>query len=121
MSIELQIFKTLWGNTKSLDAVIADCRENEFDGIEGQAPRTPAERDEFRMKPAAHGWSYIQKISPAGSYVPNRHATQTEHLDSFRLQAEAALECRPLFLTLIAGCDAWSVEQSVDFFGLAMA
>ena len=35
--------------------------------------------------------------------------------------AEIAVESNPLFLTVIAGCDAWSLEQSVEFFGRALA
>jgi sugar phosphate isomerase/epimerase len=118
--MELQIFKTLWGHAAGLDAAIADCKGYDFDGLEGPAPFNAAERDELRKKLAAHGLNYIAEICTAGSYVPNRQATESEHLDSFLRQAEAALECQPLFLTVIAGCDAWSIEQSVDFFGRAM-
>jgi hypothetical protein len=121
MSMELQIFKTLWGNVGGLDAAIAVCNDSEFDGIEGQAPLARAERNEFRAKLAQHGLSYIAEICTSGSYVPNRQATESEHLDSFLRQAEAALECEPFFLTVIAGCDAWSIGQSVDFFGRAMS
>jgi hypothetical protein len=120
MSIELQIFKTLWGNTSGLDSAISDCADHEFDGIEGPAPATAAERKEFRNRLAQHGLGYIAEICTAGSYVPDRQATVPEHFDSLLRQAEAALECQPLFLTIIAGCDAWSIEQSVDFFGQAM-
>jgi len=120
MSMELQIFKTLWGHTGGLDAVIAACKDGELAGIEGQAPATSAERNEFRSKLAQHGLSYIAEICTAGSYVPMRNASAAEHLESLRRLGGAAMECNPLFLTVIAGCDAWSVEQSVDFFGEAM-
>jgi len=120
MSMELQMFKTLWGHTSGLDAAIAACKEGEFDGIEGQAPAAREEREEFRRKLAGCGLSYIAEICTGGSYVPNRQATEWEHLDLFLRHAEAALECEPLFLTVIGGCDAWSLEQSVDFFGRAM-
>jgi sugar phosphate isomerase/epimerase len=121
MSMELKIFKTLWGNTASLDAVLATCKDSEFDGIEGQVPVMAVARTELRTKLARNNLDYIAEICTAGSYVPKREATTAEHLNSLRLQAEAALECRPLFLTVIAGCDAWSVAQSVEFFGEAMA
>ncbi len=121
MSMDLQIFKTLWGHSGDLEAAIQSCGENGFDGIEGQAPGTSAKRDEFRSKLAGRGLGYIAEICTAGGYVPERHASETEHFDSLLRQAEAALECQPLFLTIIAGCDAWSIGQSVEFFGLAMA
>lgn len=118
--MELQLFKTLWGHAGGIDEAISACREFEWDGIEGQAPSGAAERREWRTKLAEHGLSYIAEICTTGSYVPNRRATETEHVDSFLRQAEAAMECEPLFLTVIAGCDAWGVQQSVEFFGRAM-
>jgi len=121
MNIELQLFKTLWGHDGDLDTAIAACRKGEFDGIEGKAPATAAARNEFKFKLAANGLSYIAEICTAGSYVPNRQASASEHLDSLCRQAENVIECNPLFLTVIAGCDAWPVSQSVDFFGAAMA
>jgi len=121
MNMELQIFKTLWGHTGGLDAAISACRDDEWEGIEGQVPRTTAARTELAMKLAANGLGYIAEICTAGSYVPNRQASMAEHLESLRRQAEDAVECNPLFLTIIAGCDAWPVAQSVDFFGQAMA
>src|SRR5882672_4643597 len=118
--MELKIFKTLWGHGGSLDEAIIECREHHFSGIEGQAPATSAARRTLRKKLAGAEMDFIAEICTAGSYVPNRKATLEEHLASFRLQAEAALECHPLFLTIIAGCDAWGIQQSVDFFGEAM-
>jgi len=120
MSMELQLFKTLWGHVGDLDAAIAACREDNFDGIEGQAPATAAARNEWKLKLAANGLSYIAEICTAGSYVPKRQASASEHLESLSRQAENAIECNPLFLTIIAGCDAWPVAQSVEFFGEAM-
>jgi hypothetical protein len=119
MSMELKIFKTLWGHTGGLDAAIAACSEHVFDGLEGQAPATSAARADFRIRLAEHRLGFIAEICTAGGYVPDRHATVSEHFDSLLRQAEAALQCQPLFLNIIAGCDAWSVEQSVDFFGQA--
>jgi sugar phosphate isomerase/epimerase len=119
--MELHIFKTLWGHTGNLDDAIAACREHDFAGIEGPAPAGLAERKKFRTKLAHAGLGFIGEICTAGSYVPDRQATLSEHLESLRDQAEAALDCHPLFLTVIAGCDAWSVGQSVDFFGKALA
>lgn len=119
--MELQLFKTLWGHAGSPATAIAACTEHGFDGIEGQAPSSSHERKELKTKLADHNLSFIAEICTAGSYVPERQATVSEHLHSFLRQAEAALECDPLFLTVIAGCDAWSLEQSVEFFDRALA
>ena len=122
MSMELQIFKTLWGHTGDLDAAIAACRK---DGIlmasKDKFRQRWRTRNELKFKLAANGLSYIAEICTAGSYVPKRQASVSEHLESLCQQAENAIECNPLFLTIIAGCDAWPVAQSVEFFGEAMA
>lgn len=119
--MELQLFKTLWGHTGSLDEAITACRRQDYAGLEGPAPEIPADRKKFRTKLAHAGLQFIAEICTGGSYVPNRQATMPEHLDSLRRRAGISLECQPLFLTIIAGCDAWSVAESVDFFGQAMA
>ncbi len=121
MSMELQIFKTLWGHAGNFAAAVADCEGGVFDGIEGQPPTSAAERSEFGKWMANAGLEYIAEICTTGSYVPRREATISEHLESLRRQAIAAMECHPLFLTVIGGCDAWSIGQSVDFFAQAMA
>ncbi|MDB6015931.1 MAG: xylose isomerase [Pedosphaera sp.] len=118
--MELHLFKTLWGHAGSLDDAILACREHGFNGIEGPPPAVATERESFRAKLNDTGLEFIAEICTAGSYVPDRQASPAAHLDSVRQLGESAIECRPLFLTIIAGCDAWSVGQSVDFFGAAM-
>lgn len=117
--LTLQVFKTLWGHEGDLDLAIEKCVAFGFDGIEGQAPDTNRARHDFRQKLDENGLSFIAEVCTAGSYVPRRDATVEEHRQSFAQQAEAALECRPLFVSSIAGCDAWNVAQSVEFFGAA--
>ncbi len=118
--MKLKVFKTLWGHTGDLDDAIAACSKNGFDGLEGPPPDEPPKRLKFRKKLKAAGLDYIAEICTAGSYVPDRLASPATHLKTLRSQARVAMECAPLFLTVIGGCDAWSVSQSVDFFGEAM-
>jgi sugar phosphate isomerase/epimerase len=118
--MELLVFKTLWGHNGSIDEAIEAARKNAFDGIEGQAPTNANARREFSSKLANAGLEYIAEICTAGSYVPDRKASVADHVDSFCRQAETAMECQPRFLTVIAGCDAWPLSASVEFFGAAM-
>jgi len=118
--MELRIFKTLWGHVGTLEEAFTTCHENELAGVEGQVPRTPGQRREFADKLAENGLDFIAEICTAGGYVPRRNASPREHLDSLRRQAEEAAECGPLFLTVIAGCDAWAVAESIEFFGEAL-
>jgi sugar phosphate isomerase/epimerase len=119
--MHLRVFKTLWGHAGTLDEAIAACQVNDFDGIEGPAPSTRARGREWGMKLAEAGLDFIAEICTAGGYVPDRRASAADHLESLKRLADAAVESNPLFLTVIAGCDAWSVAQSVQFFGDAMA
>jgi sugar phosphate isomerase/epimerase len=118
--MELRLFKTLWGHKGGFDEAIAGCASPKYDGIEGQAPATAHERKDFKAQLADAGLAYIAEICTAGSYVPNRRATAEEHLESLMRQAAAAVECKPMFITVIGGCDAWTLTQSVEFFGEAM-
>jgi sugar phosphate isomerase/epimerase len=119
--MELRLFKTLWGHTTGLDAAIAECRAKGFDGLEGPSPIASRGRAVFGQRLADEGLAYIAEICTAGSYVPRPHTTVAEHLASFREQAAAAAECAPLFVTVLAGRDAWSLAECVEFFGEANA
>jgi sugar phosphate isomerase/epimerase len=117
--MHLQLFRSLWTNGCNLDAALADCRAGTFDGVEGPVPSEVRARREFAAKLRAAGAPFVAEIASGGGYVP-KHASPAQHLDDFRRQAEAALECAPLFLTVLAGCDAWPAAQSVEFFGRAV-
>jgi len=117
--MKLKLFKTLWGHTGSLDDAITACRENDLAGIEGPAPAKAPARHEFQTRLADARLDYIAEICTGESYVPDRQLSPYKHLESFRRKAADSMECHPQFLTVIAGCDAWSISQSVDFFTTA--
>ncbi len=118
--MKLRLYKTLWGHAGSPADVIASAQAYGFDGIEGPAPAEVAARREWRRQLDDAGLDYIAEICTAGSYVPDRRASPAEHLESFRVRAEWAVECKARFVTSMAGCDAWPIEASVEFFGAAM-
>ncbi len=122
--MQLKVFKTVWGfsrwgETGSLDSALDACEEAGFDGLEMPIPETPEARRELRQKLDARGLDFIGEVCTAGSYVPRRDASLEEHLSSFQAQVENAGEVAPLFVSSMAGCDAWSISQSVEFFGKA--
>ena len=118
--MRLQLFRSLWTNGFNLDAALADCRTGAFDGVEGPVPDKPAARGVFVAKLREAGVPFIAEIATGGGYVPSVSSPE-EQLAEFHAKVEAALECAPLFLTVLAGRDAWPLEQSVDFFGRAIA
>lgn len=118
--MRLLLFRSLWTNGFDLVAALRDCRAGTFDGVEGPVPAGAAPRAEFAAALAAAAVPFIAEIVTGGGYVPTE-ASAERQLEEFRRQAGAALECRPLFLTVLGGCDAWPLAQSVEFLGQAMA
>jgi len=117
--VELQLFKTLWGYQGSLDSAAVQARAAGFVGLEGNADISPSRRNELWAALEAHQLRYIQEIVTAGDYVPRRHATVEEHLADVERQLNLGRMLTPQWVTIIGGCDAWSIEQSVRFFAEA--
>ena len=117
MNMELQLYKTLWGHQGALAAAADQALASGCIGLEGNADRLP--RDELREVLQSRGLAYIQEIVTAGNYVPRRHDTVQEHLADVEHQLRLGQSLQPQFVTIIGGCDAWSLEQSVHFFGEA--
>ncbi len=111
--MRLLLFRSLWTNGFDLEAALADCGSGAYDGVEGPV------RAGFAAKLRDAGVPFIAEITTGGGYVPETRDL-ARHLDDFARNAEAALEAQPLFLTVLAGCDAWPLAQSVEFFGRAL-
>jgi sugar phosphate isomerase/epimerase len=118
--MDIRLFHSLWGHEGSLTAALTSAENYGFDGLEGPVPANPPIRRELLQRLDDTGLDFIAEITTAGSYVPERQASVETHLSTFEMQAEAAAEMCPLFFTVIAGCDAWPVSQSVDLFGAMM-
>jgi hypothetical protein len=114
--MRLLLFRSLWTNDFDLDAALSDCREGNFDGVEGPVPTAAAERREFAARLGGSGAPFIAEIATGGGYVPVETSPE-RHLEDFRRQAEAAMECSPIFFNVLGGCDSWPAAQSVEFFG----
>lgn len=119
--MELQIFKTLWGHTGGIEQAVEQAVSAGMNGIEGPAPSANQQRQVFKHQLQQQGLHYIAEITTAGSYVPDRWASVADHLRDFQTKLQYSLELEPLFITCIGGCDAWSEQESVEFFQQAMA
>ena len=118
--MDMTFFKTLWGFTGSSPQAIEQAVDADMQGIEGPAPANKKQRSALSELLTDHRLQYIAEITTAGSYVPDRHATLQQHLESFEAKLEASAELNPLFITCLGGCDAWPESQSIEFFGWAM-
>lgn len=115
--MELKLFKTLWGHSGPLDVAADQAVEAGFVGLEGNADVPQARRDELQSTLQTRRLEYIQEIVTAGGYVPRRRATVEEHVADVERQLKMGQSLAPQWVTIIGGCDAWSLEQSVRFFG----
>ncbi len=115
MSMELQLFKTLWGHRGALDEAALQALAAGFVGLEGNADNLP--QDELRAVLQSRSLAYIQEIVTGGNYVPRRHDTVPEHIADVERQLQLGRSLDPQWVTVIGGCDAWTLEQSVRFFG----
>jgi len=117
--MRLQLFRSLWTNGCDLDAAVADCHAGWFDGVEGPVPDDPADRAAFAGTLQRAGVPFIAEIATGGGYVPSV-SDPASQLAEFGRKVVDALDCQPLFVTVLAGCDAWPLARSVEFFGRAI-
>lgn len=118
--MNLNIFKTLWGATGSNTRSIEQLLDAGLQGLEGPAPPSAMARKEMQRSLVKNELKYIAEITTAGSYVPDRQATLEQHLSSFEQKLIDSIELNPLFITCLAGCDAWPEQQSIEFFQRAI-
>jgi sugar phosphate isomerase/epimerase len=117
--MQLQLFKTLWGHSGSLLDAADQAVAAGFAGLEGNADVSQAYFSELQSALQTSGLRYIQEIVTAGGYVPRRQATVDEHITDVERQLQLGRSLDPQWVTIIGGCDAWTPEQSVRFFGEA--
>jgi sugar phosphate isomerase/epimerase len=115
--MELQCFKTKWGFEGSFEAFAEAATYEGYDGLEGPVPLDLKSQQEIRDVLAGSGLSLIAEICTGGSYVPDSHATVADHVEDFQRKLDAALAVSPRQVNSMAGCDAWSMSQAMDFFG----
>ena len=117
--MKLELFKTLWGHQGTLHEAARLCRDAGFCGIEAPVPADLDERQAFVATLQEHELGLIAEIStltPAGVYVPRPHGTPGEHLDSLRSGIELSLTASPRFINTMAGYDAWSFPEVMEFY-----
>jgi hypothetical protein len=112
------LFKTFWGHEGDVSDAIQLGKAAQFDGIEAPAPIDPAERAAFFSEIESAGMQWIAEVStctPSGFYVPTKGCSVSEHLDSLEKGVKRSLEGAPLFINSMAGYDAWSAAEALEF------
>lgn len=118
--MDIRFYRTFWGATGSFADFAAEAHADGYDGLEAPVPPDLAGRQSLRSALDEHGFDLIAEICTAGSYVPDRRATPEQHLESFARKLEVVADFGATRINCMAGCDAWPLWQSIDFFGQAI-
>ncbi|KKK99688.1 hypothetical protein LCGC14_2630220, partial [marine sediment metagenome] len=119
--MQLKTFKTVWGHTGTLEEAATMVNEAGFAGFEAPAKHDdPSHLSTLEATLDKHGLEWIQEICTAGSYVPRRRASVSEHLSDLESQIILGKSLKPKFINVMGGCDAWPIQTSIDFFKAAM-
>ncbi|HEX6591752.1 MAG TPA: sugar phosphate isomerase/epimerase [Moraxellaceae bacterium] len=123
--MDIRFYRTFWGvrsGARSSYIEFADeARADGYDGLEVPVPLEKSRQEDLRSALDEHGFDLVAEICTAGSYVPDRRATPTQHRDDFERKLEAIHHFGARQINCMAGCDAWPLAQSVDFFGELIA
>jgi sugar phosphate isomerase/epimerase len=111
--MELRLARHLWGITEDWEQAFPRIKAEGYSVIETELPAVE-NQTRFRELLDQYGFDYIAMIFTKGSTV-------AEHLDSFGAQIEASRALKPIIINSHSGRDAWSEDQSQDFFDQALA
>lgn len=115
--MKLECFKTKWGHSGDFASFAMAAQREGYDGLEGPVSLDLAEQQTIKTVLEDTGFKLIAEICTGGSYVPDRTASVEQHISDFKSKLDAALIVDPLKVNCMAGCDAWPLQQSIDFFG----
>lgn len=116
--MSVDIFSSIWTHQGSQDHALAFAQSSGFEGIEGPVPDARDARSAFLNSLKESDLLMVAEICTAteeGHYVPIPGASVREHLDSLEARLENALLANPLFITTMAGSDAWSYRDVIAF------
>lgn len=111
--MKLALFKTLWGHDGDLASAIGMAREAGFTGIEGPVPADAATF--FRQLDGTPWIAEVPTCTPPGEYLPLPHLGVDAHLASLEEGILRSLPGAPLFVTTMAGSDAWGLDDCLRF------
>lgn len=111
--MKLALFKTLWGHDGDLASAIGMAHEAGFTGIEGPVPTDSG--NFFRQLDGTPWIAEVTTCTPPGGYLPLPHLGVDAHLASLEEGILRSLPGEPLFVTTMAGSDAWGLDDCLRF------
>lgn len=109
-------FVSCWGNEATITDAQQLADEWQAHGIEGPLPHAPEQTEALKLRRLP----WIAEVVTGGGYVPRPHLTVAEHLDDLRRGIERCLPFAPVMINILAGSDAWSFVQKIEFYRSAL-
>ena len=103
--MKLEVYKSLWGMTGTLDAQLGRIKEAGYDGFEDDIPASEAVARFTRVR-KRHSLRYFTIIRTTGP----------DHLGSFTAQLERAARLNADFVTSLSAVDSMPLDAKVAFF-----
>ncbi len=117
--MQLELFRTLWGDNRRWDYPLAEARAAGFDGLEARIPLTSDQARASATILQDQNAPYIAIAMTGGGVIPDQSATVQDHLNDLRGAVDRALLMRPRFVTILGGNDRWPASQQVEFMAQA--
>ncbi len=111
--MKLTLYRHLWGVEEAWETVFPKIKELGYVGIETHLALTQNEQQRLSSLLKEHNFSFIAMIFTEGKTVD-------EHIASFEKQLVGARHFDPVKINCHSGIDAWSEEESNQFFSEAL-
>jgi sugar phosphate isomerase/epimerase len=125
-SMKLLLLRSVWSGSTDLEELIEQTVAAGFDGIEGPIPKDESHRRKMKQHLSDRHLAFIAEATTgtdpesAEWWIPQRDRTLTDHLNDLKGSVDRAEDMGALFVSTMCGYDAWSWQQTIDFFGHAL-
>lgn len=117
--MRLELFRTLWGETRAWEIAAGEARAAGFTGIEARIPDDAAQAARQGRLLRDEGIAYIAIALTGGGVTPRQAAGVEEHLRDLRAALGRAAAMSPRFAVVLGGNDRWPVAQQAEFIDRA--
>ncbi|KAI8895572.1 hypothetical protein BC833DRAFT_600836 [Globomyces pollinis-pini] len=111
--MQLEFYRTLWGNQESLDTYLPKLAERGYHGIETSLLFHSDEEKELFLTLPNLNLKIILLILTFGESVQ-------DHIDSLTNQLALTGPYNPVKVNVHGGCDKWTLEETCEYFNAVM-
>ncbi|MFT8306975.1 sugar phosphate isomerase/epimerase family protein [Acetobacter malorum] len=119
--MRLEVFKTLWGDSRPWQCAAEEAKAAGFTGLEGRIPSTHTEARQNAQILTDENMPYIGIIMTGGGVIPQQSCGIEEHLEDLKQALDRAALMSPRFINVLGGNDRWCASKQADFINKAHA